>query len=77
MDNCCNVVCVSPEQINLSAVALAAAISQHLDNDTTSVLGSYFSAVGNMLLITSKQRALLKTCCCPPDPTTDPPEKKT
>ena len=77
MDNCCNVVCVSPEQINLSAVALAAAISQNLDNDTTSVLGSYFSAVGNMLLITAKQRALLKNCCCPPHPTPDPPAKKT
>lgn len=71
MDNCCNVICISPEQINLSAVALASAISQNLNNDVTSVLGSYFTALGNMLTLTAKQRALLKTCCCP-----DPPAKK-
>lgn len=70
MADCCNVICVSPEQINLTAVALASAISEHLDNDSTSVLGSFFTALGNMLTLTAKQRALLKACCCPPDPTT-------
>ena len=69
-DKCCNVICVSPEQINLTAVALASAISQNLDNDSTSVLGSFFSALGNMLVLTAKQRALLKACCCPDPPPT-------
>lgn len=75
-DKCCNVICVSPEKINLTAVAFASVISQNLDNDSTSVLGSFFSALGNMLTLTAKQRALLKTCCCPPDLTTDSSAKK-
>lgn len=71
MEKCSKIRCFSPEQLNFSAATLAAAISQDLDNDTVSVLGSFFSATGNMLTLTAKQRALIKTCCCPDQSTTN------
>lgn len=63
VDECSDIKYFSPEQLNYSAATLAMAISQDLDDDTVSILGSFFSAVGTMLILTAKQRALIKACC--------------
>lgn len=68
MKECSDLKCFSPEQLNFTAATLAMALSQDLDDDSVSVLGSFFSATGSMLTLTAKQRALIKDCC--PDQST-------
>lgn len=63
MDECSDLKYLTPEEFNFSAATLAMAISKDLDDDSVSVLGSFFSAIGTMLTLTAKQRVLIKTCC--------------
>lgn len=61
MDKCSDLKYLTPEQLNYSAATFATAISQKFDIDSTGVLGSFFTALGNMLTLAAKQRALKKT----------------
>lgn len=63
MNECSNFKYLSPEELTYSAATFATAISKDLDNDSVGVLGSFFTAMGNMLTLISKQRALIKNCC--------------
>lgn len=63
MEECSDLKYFTPEQLNFSAATLAAGISQNLDNDSVGVLGSFFTALGNMLTLTAKQNTLIKNCC--------------
>lgn len=69
MNECSDLKYLTPEQLTYSAATFATAISQNLDNDSVGVLGSFFTAMGNMLTLISKQRVLIKNCC--PSQTTD------
>lgn len=63
MKECSDLKYLTPEQLNYAAATFATAISQKLDIDSTGVLGSFFTALGNMLTLAAKQRALIKNCC--------------
>lgn len=63
MEKSCRLAEFSPEQIAYAATTIGAALAKNLDNDTVSVLSSFFFGIGSTLGLIEKQRVLLEGCC--------------
>lgn len=63
MNGCSDLAKLSPAELSYLTTTIAVTMAQEVDNDTASVLSSFFFGIGSTLGLIARQRTLIENCC--------------